>query len=127
MTVQDIQLMVGAILGSNLLTGIILSRMQKKKTRAETSKLDQESHQISQKNEMDLFNFYKIELAAAIQANKDLMEAHKACESRLDALEIKYNNLQREFTLLKVETLRKRVGPKYNNGSEDPSKTNLAP
>lgn len=98
---------IGSILGSVSVGSIISGLAMRKKAKAEAKKLDNESGKIGLDKELKLVEFYRSELDAQIRLNRQLLNTHTECEKRLDMLESKYNELQRQFTLLKIESLNK--------------------
>ena len=98
------------VVGSSLVTLVITKLFERKQNRAGTIKLRNEAGQIVLEGELKVTEFYKEQLEAILQKYSllekrlnDEVIAHAMCQQRIEELEAKYNNLQREFTLFKSQ------------------------
>jgi len=97
------------VIGSGLSTLLITKLFDRRQSKAGTIKLKNEAGQIVLEGELKVTEFYKEQLETILKKyslletrmNEEII-AHAKCQKRIDELETKYNELQREFTLFKI-------------------------
>jgi uncharacterized protein involved in exopolysaccharide biosynthesis len=101
---------VGIILGSNVLIELVKGVFTRKQTTAGTIKLKNEAGQIIIEGELKVSEFYKKEWQELLERYQKLEDAfelkqkeHEGCRGEILILQKQYQELQRQFTLLKTQ------------------------
>ena len=102
--------LTGIILGSNVVIELVKFLFTKKQLNDDTKKTSAEANQTLMEGELKLTQFYReqveilIERYAVLEKKlNDKITAHLDCESRINILESKHLELQRQLTLLKTQ------------------------